>query len=70
MAAIVAGPLTAEAFAPFGELVACGEGGASANGGTAQRFDYTAELHNGRPGAKANLVTVRCVPVTLRRIRR
>jgi ureidoglycolate lyase len=63
--AIVAGPLTAEAFAPFGELVACGETGASMNGGTAQRFDYTAQLHNGRTGARANLVTVRCVPVAL-----
>ena len=63
--AIVAEPLTAEAFAPFGEVVACGEGGASANGGTAQRFDYTAELHNGRPAARANMVTVACVPVAL-----
>ena len=63
--AIVAGPLTAEAFAPFGELVSCGEGCASMNGGTAQRFDYTASLHNGRTGARANMVTVRCVPVAL-----
>ena len=64
--AIVARPLTAEAFAPFGEVVSAGEqGGASANGGTAQRFDYTAKLHNGRPGARANMVTVRCAPVCL-----
>ncbi len=64
--AIVAAPMTAAAFAPFGELVACGEGeGASANFGTAQRFDYTAALHNGRPHARANMVTVRCTPVAL-----
>ncbi len=59
-------PITAAAFAPFGELVTCGEGeGASANFGTAARFDYTAALHNGRPHARANMVTVRCKPVSL-----
>ncbi|MBS1149610.1 MAG: allA [Myxococcaceae bacterium] len=64
--AIVAKPLTAEAFAAFGEVVSVGnQGGTSANGGTAQRFDYTASLQSQRPGAKANMVTVSCVPVSL-----
>lgn len=64
--AIVAEPLTSEAFSPFGEVVHAGDqGGASANGGTAQRFDHTARLANARPHARANLVTVRCVPVAL-----
>ncbi len=63
---IAAQTLTAEAFAPFGDLVSVSaKGGASANGGTAQRFDYTAKLHNGRSAARANLVTVACVPVSL-----
>lgn len=64
--AIVAGPLTAEAFAPFGDVVTVGEGGgAPANGGTAQRFDHRAKLQNLRPAAQPNLVTVSCVPVAL-----
>lgn len=63
--AVIAAPMTAEAFAPFGELVACGDQGASANGGTAQRFDWTAKLSSARPDARANMVTVRCVPVAL-----
>ena len=64
--AIVAVPLTKEGFAPFGEVVSAGlQGGASANQGTAQRFDFTCALHNGRPQSRANLVAVRCVPVAL-----
>jgi ureidoglycolate lyase len=64
--AIVARPLTADAFAPFGEVVsASGEGGASMNAGTARRFDYVAALTNARPAARANMVTVRCAPVVL-----
>lgn len=62
--AIVALPLTAEAFAPFGELVdAPDQGGKSANGGTARRHDFIGKLANLRPGAQANLCTVRCAPV-------
>ena len=63
---LTAAPLTAEAFAPFGEVVSAAlPGGSTANQGTALRFDYTSQLHNARPHARANLVAVRCVPVTL-----
>ncbi len=62
--AIVALPLTAEAFKPFGELVdAPDAGGKSANGGTARRHDHIGTLATHRPHAKANLCTVRCAPV-------
>jgi ureidoglycolate lyase len=40
-------------------------GGAAANMGTAQRFDFACALHNGRPHSRANMVAVRCVPVAL-----
>jgi ureidoglycolate lyase len=58
--------LTASAFAGFGEVVsALADGGSSANGGTARRFDYTSTLYNDRPHARANMVAVRCAPVSL-----
>lgn len=64
--AIIAVPLTAEAFAPFGEVICAGEqGGTAINGGTARRFDYAAKLSSARPDARANLVMVRCAPVAL-----
>ena len=45
-------PLTAPAFAPFGDLVSV-EGGKvrSANQGSADRADFTASLSSTRPGA-------------------
>lgn len=49
-------PLTAAGFAPFGDVVSAGlRAGASANQGTAVRFDWAARLVNDRPGARPNL---------------
>ena len=63
---ILALPLTPEGFAPFGDVVSAGlKSGASANQGTAVRFDWSARLENGRPGAKPNLAVFRSVPQPL-----
>jgi ureidoglycolate lyase len=63
---LVARPLTPEAFAPFGDVVSAGlKAGASANQGTAVRFDWSAKLESGRPGAKPNLAVFRSVPQPL-----
>jgi len=58
-------PLTAEAFAPFGQVVSCGAAGREANQGTAQRFDFAARVENLRPHAKANLCAIRSQPRAL-----
>ncbi len=59
-------PLTAEAFAPFGRVVSAGLGpGASANQGTAVRFDFCAELTSTRGGARPNLAVFRSVARSL-----
>lgn len=59
-------PITAEAFAPFGDLVSAGIGtGAPANQGTAVRFDWAARLTSTRPGARPNLAVFRSAPRTL-----
>jgi|CXWL01.1.fsa_nt_gi ureidoglycolate lyase len=54
-------PLSAEAFAPFGEVVSTARvsEGKSANLGTGVRLDYVAKLVNARAEAKANMVVFR-----------
>jgi ureidoglycolate lyase len=57
---LLAEPLTAVAFAPFGAVVSAGlRAGKSANQGTAVRFDFCAELTTTRPAARANLAVFR-----------
>jgi ureidoglycolate lyase len=59
-------PLTHEAFAPFGDVIGLAlSGGASANQGTATRFDKVARLEGSRPLAKPNLAVFRSVAKTL-----
>jgi ureidoglycolate lyase len=63
---LVAAALTPEAMAPFGEVVSAGLGaGASANQGTAVRFDWTSHLESTRPGARPNLAVFRSVARSL-----
>jgi ureidoglycolate lyase len=58
--------LTAEAFAPFGQVVATGvTRGASANQGTATRYDFAAQLESTRATAKPNLAVFQSVKKTL-----
>ena len=57
---VKAAELTPEAFAPFGQVVSAGlRPGASANQGTAVRFDFCADLLSTRPQAKPNLAVFR-----------
>ncbi len=66
MSVVRAEPLSVEAFAPFGDVISAGlRAGASANQGTATRFDWCTELINARPGAKANLAVFRSVAKAL-----
>jgi ureidoglycolate lyase len=60
-------PLTAEAFAPFGQVLQTpGAGGANANQGTAVRLDRVAGLVNTRGGAcTPNLAMIRALPQPL-----
>ena len=59
-------PLTAAAFAPFGQVVSAGlQPGSPANQGTAVRFDFCADLSSTRPHAKPNLAVFRSVPKVL-----
>ncbi len=63
---LIAAKLTAEAFAPFGRVVSAGlQPGASANQGTAVRFDFCAELTSTRPHSKPNLAVFRSVAKSL-----
>ena len=56
-------PLTAQAFAPFGDVVSAGlREGAEANQGTAVRFDWAARLESDRPHARPNLAVFRAAP--------
>lgn len=56
-------PLTRDAFAPFGDVVAVDpEGGRDANQGSAKRVDFLASLQNARPGARANVVAIHSLP--------
>lgn len=66
MGPLVAQPLSAQAFAPFGQVVSAGlAAGATANQGTAVRFDWSAALENLRPGARPNLAVFRSVARSL-----
>ena len=59
-------PLTAAAFAPFGDVLAAGAApGLTTNQGTAQRFDFVGKLSNARPQAKGNLAVVRAAALQL-----
>lgn len=63
---IVAERLTPEGFAAFGDVVSAGlKAGSSANQGTAVRFDWCAELFNGRDAARPNLAVFRSAPQKL-----
>jgi ureidoglycolate lyase len=55
-------PITPEAFARYGDVVSAGGGpGASANQGTAVRYDWSARLENARAGARPNLAVFRSI---------
>lgn len=58
-------PLTAAAFAPFGDVICAAGDGVSANQGTATRFNHAAALCTLRPGAAPNLAVFRALPWTL-----
>jgi ureidoglycolate lyase len=63
---LVCEPLSPEAFAPFGDVLWAGRGeGASANQGTAVRYDWAAALESRRPGAKPNLSIFRAAAQSL-----
>jgi ureidoglycolate lyase len=63
---VVVEPLSAAAFAPFGQVVSAGlSAGSSANQGTATRFDWSAQLENARPAARPNLAVFRSVARSL-----
>jgi ureidoglycolate lyase len=58
-------PLTIEAYAPFGDVLAAapgGEAGKVVNQGHARRHDRLVSLANLRPGATANVCVFRCSP--------
>lgn len=60
---LVAEPITAEAFAPFGSLVGCDRDdvmATSANLGSAERRDFLLDVESRRPGARLNVATFRC----------
>jgi ureidoglycolate lyase len=59
-------PITAAAFAPYGDLVSAGvRDGRAANQGTAVRFDHAAALESTRAGARPNLAVFRSTPKAL-----
>jgi ureidoglycolate lyase len=59
-------PLSKEAFAPFGDVIGLElSGGASANQGTATRFNRVAQLASSRPLAQPNLAVFRSVAKSL-----
>ncbi|KAJ3181595.1 hypothetical protein HDU85_003537 [Gaertneriomyces sp. JEL0708] len=65
--AIKADPLTREGFAPYGDVICAlaPSSSASANQGTAQRFNHVARIANLRSDtnpAQPNLCVFRCVP--------
>ncbi|MBM4344890.1 MAG: ureidoglycolate lyase [Deltaproteobacteria bacterium] len=66
VATVVCEPLSAAAFAPFGQVLSAGLGqAAAANQGTAVRYDWAANLENLRPGARPNLAIFRSIARTL-----
>ncbi len=63
MSALSWEPLTREAFAPFGDVIAVDvESGRDANQGSARRVDFLAALESSRPGARANVVAIHSLP--------
>lgn len=58
-------PLTAEAFAPFGQVLQTGSGDANMNQGTAVRLDRCAALVSTRSGCAPNLAMVHALPQAL-----
>jgi len=61
---VSARPLTVEGFSPFGQVISAGlKQGSAANQGTAVRFDWCANLANGRPNARPNLAVFRSTPL-------
>ncbi len=59
-------PLTAAAFAQFGDVISVEAAEArAANQGSATRCDFTAKLHNGRAQARANVAVFRSQPRVL-----
>ncbi len=66
MQELSAQPLTADAYAPYGDVIMAsrhGEPGLPGNQGTALRFPHLAKLIDARPGrARANLGIFRCAP--------
>jgi ureidoglycolate lyase len=64
---IVAVPLTAQNFEPYGQVIESNTSQSSeqVNLGTAQRYDYVANMKNLRPDtAKPNLCVFHCIPNT------
>jgi len=59
-------PITPEAFAPYGRLLAVDAAGPAidANQGSARRYDWAIDLENRRPGARLNVAIFRCAPRT------
>jgi ureidoglycolate lyase len=64
MRRLVTEPLTAGAFAPFGQVLEAREGHSS-NQGTALRVDRVAQLLSTRPGCAPNLAMIRSLPQPL-----
>jgi ureidoglycolate lyase len=63
---LLARPLTASAFSPYGDVVSArSEGGSAANQGTALRFDRAAALESLRPSARPNLAVFQSHPQAL-----
>lgn len=58
---LTATPITAQAFAPYGRLLALNDA-REANQGTALRSDFAAEPVNQRASARCNLAVFRCAP--------
>lgn len=64
---LVAAPLTASAYAPFGDVVSATRDDVAskpANQGTAARRDHLVDLANDRPHARLNVASFRCAPHT------
>src|SRR5205823_4574020 len=63
---VVAEPLTAAAFAAFGQVLEAGDGrGSAANQGTALRVDRAAALSSTRTACPPNLAMIRALPQPL-----
>jgi len=52
---IVAGPLTAEAFAPYGQVL-------QGTGPATERKEFASRMQNGRPQAKPNMTYMKVLP--------